>query len=79
MKQGDAQSPFLLNFALEYAIRRIQVNQDDLQLNGTHLILVCTNNFNILRGIVHNVKEKAGAPVVASMEIGQEVNADKSK
>jgi len=36
LKQGDALSPMLLNFPLEYAIRRVQVNQDGLKLNGTH-------------------------------------------
>jgi hypothetical protein len=35
-KQGDALSSLHLNFALEYAIRRVQVNQDGLKLNGTH-------------------------------------------
>ena len=36
LKQGDALSPLLFNFALEYAIKRVQVNQDVLKLNGTH-------------------------------------------
>jgi len=36
LKQGDALSPVLFNFSLEYAIRRVQVNQDGLKLNGTH-------------------------------------------
>jgi len=36
LKEGDALSPLLFNFAVSYAIRRVQANQDGLKLNGTH-------------------------------------------
>ena len=56
-KQGDALSPLLFNCALEYAIRRVPVNQDGLKLNGTHRLLVCGDGVNMLEGRVHSVKE----------------------
>jgi len=71
--QGDAL--LLFNFALEYAFRRVQVNQDELKLNGTHQLLVSVDDVNILGGNVHTVKENAEVLVVASKEIGLEVNA----
>ena len=76
LKQGDALSPLLFNFALEYAIRRVQVNQDGLKLNGTHQLLVYADDVNVLGGGVHTVKKNAEALVVVSKEIGLEVNAD---
>src|SRR5215813_11437482 len=79
LKQGDALSPLLFNFALEYAIKRVQVNQDGLKLNGTHQLLAYADDVNILEGSVHTVKENAEALVVATKEIGLEVNADKTK
>jgi sorting nexin-29 len=79
LKQGDPLSPVLFNFALEYVIKRVQVNQDDLKLNGTHQLLAYANDVNILGGSIHTVKEIVEALVVATKEIGLEVNADKTK
>jgi len=69
----------LFNFALEYAIRRVQVNQDGLKLNGTHQLLAYTDDVNILRGSIHTLKENAEALVPPTREIGLEVSADKTK
>ena len=79
LKQGDALTPLLFNFALECAITRVQVNQDGLKLNGTHQLLVYADDVNILGGSVHTVKENVKALIVASKETGLEVNADKTK
>ena len=79
MKQGYALSPLLFNFALEYAIRRVQVNQYGLKLNGTHQLLAYADDVNILGGIMHTLKENAEALVAATREIGLEVSADKTK
>jgi len=53
LKQRDAPSPLLFTFALEYAIKRVQVNQDGLILNGTHQLLAYADDVNILGGSVH--------------------------
>ena len=57
------------DFALEYAIRRVQVNQDGLKLNGTHQLLAYAVDVNILGGSIHNLKENAEALVAATGEI----------
>jgi len=70
LKQEDALSPLLYNFALEFAIRRVQVNQDGLKSNGTHRLLAYADNVNILGGSLRTLEENTAAWVVASRETG---------
>jgi hypothetical protein len=57
LKEGDALTPLLLNFALECAIRGVQVNQDVLKLNGTHQLLVHTDDVHILGRSIPTTKK----------------------
>jgi len=66
LKQGNALSPLLFNFTLEYTIRRVQVNHDGLKLKGTHQLLVYADDVNILGGSIRTVQKNAQALVVAS-------------
>jgi len=54
-------------------------SQYGLQLNGTLQLLVYGDDVNILGGSVHTIKTNEEALILASKEIGLEVNADKTK
>jgi len=51
LKQGDVLSPWFFNFALEYAIRMVQVNP-----NG---FMVYADDVNILGGSAHTIKKNS--------------------
>ena len=68
LKQGDALSPLLFNYALEYAIRRLQENQNDLKLDCTLQRAVYVDDLNILGGRLHTIKKNTKALVFASKD-----------
>ena len=50
-----------------------------LKLNGTHQLLAYVDDVNILGRSAHTVKGNAESLLVATKEIGLEVNTDKTK
>jgi len=57
--------PYLFNFALKYAIKKVQVNNYGLKLEGTHQLMVYVDYVNILDESVHIIETNPEAVVIA--------------
>jgi hypothetical protein len=58
------------NFALEYAIRKVQENQAGLKLNGTHQLLDYADDVNLLGDNIDTINKTTGTLIDASKEVG---------
>jgi hypothetical protein len=78
LKQGDALSPMLFNSALQYAIRKVQENQEGLK-NGTHKLWPYADDINIVGETTDAIKKNTVALLDASQDVSLELNAQKTK
>ena len=59
LKLGDASSPLLFNFALEYAIRKVQETRLGLDMNGTHQVLAYADDVNLIGNYIRTIERNA--------------------
>jgi hypothetical protein len=81
IKPGDALSPLFLNFALEFAIRKVQENQVRLKLNGTHQLPAYADDVNLLGDniYIYTIKKNTKTLINAIRDAGIEVITEKTK
>jgi hypothetical protein len=79
LKQGYALLPLLFNFAVKYAIRKIQENRVGPKLNGPHQPLVYSDDVNLLGDNIDTIKKNTQTLIDASKEVGLEVNTEETE
>jgi hypothetical protein len=76
LKQGDALSSLLFNFALAYAIWKVQEYQVGPKLKGTHLLVAYAEDVNLLGDNIDTIRKNTETLIDASKEVGLEMNVE---
>jgi hypothetical protein len=79
LKHGDALSPLVFNFAFEYTIRKVKETEAGLELNGTHQLLVYTDDVNLLDDSINTIKENNESLLEANRDTDLEISAEQTK
>ena len=79
LKQGDALSPLTFNFALEYAIRKLEETRLALDMNSNHRILTYVDDVNLIGDDIRTIERNADVLLNACKDIGLVVNTGKTK
>jgi hypothetical protein len=69
----------IFNVALEYAIRKVHANQEEIELNGIHQPVVYDDDVNVLWENIDAIKRNTEILLEASRGAGLEVNTENTK
>ena len=72
VQQEDASSPLLLNFVLEYAIRKVQETNVVLDMSGIHQVLAYVDGVNLIGDDIRTIERNAGVLLNPCKGIGVE-------
>jgi hypothetical protein len=75
LKQGDALSPLLFNFASEFALRNVQETRVGLKLN----VIAYADDVNLLGDNVYLINKNTETLIDTSREVGLKINVENTK
>jgi hypothetical protein len=79
LKHGNALSPLLFNFTLEYIITKVKESQVGLRLDVTHQLLVYAYDVNLLGDNIDTMKKNIETFNYVSKKAGLEVDAEETE